>query len=309
MKILITGGAGYVGTEVIHALSNIPEVESIILYDNLSTKNFNLFLHRKIAHKNIQLVRGDMLDSRKLKEVVAASDVILHLAAVVTTPFSNESPHRFEQVNNWGTAELCYAVEEAQIDKLIYLSSMSVYGSRETVINENSAPDPKTFYGISKLRGEEHIARLLNKTNTTIIRCGNVYGFSPAMRFDAVINRFMFEANFLNRITIQGSGKQKRAFIHVNSVVNVLVAAILGQFPGGIYNLADKNLSVLELVAAIKDIYPSLEFLFVNQHMQLRNITLDLELNLKKYLDLQPTDLHNDLLDFSNQFAFRPRVS
>lgn len=306
MRVLITGGAGYVGTEIIQALSGLDNIDSIVIYDNLSRKNYNLFIHKNLPKQNVSLVRGDLLDSRKLKKAVQESDVVIHLAAVVITPFSNESPHQFEQVNNWGTAELCYAIEESDIQRVIYLSSLSVYGSSDQIVNEQSPTNPKTFYGISKLRGEDHINRLKDKTETIILRCGNIYGFSPALRFDAVINRFMFEANYENRITIQGDGKQKRAFIPISNVIKALVPTVFGKLPGGIYNLADKNLSILELSATIKEIYPALEFLFVNQHIKLRNIELDLNLKIREYIPLQATDLPDDLREFASHFSFHP---
>lgn len=224
MKILVTGGAGYIGTELVKLLSMSSEVDEIRIYDNLSRNNYNLFLGSKLKqHQKVKYIYGDILDSRNLRKALNEIDVVYHLAAVVTTPFANTDPHFYEQVNHWGTAELTYAVEESKVSKLIYVSSVSVYGSSNTIVTEKSIPNPKTFYGISKLRGEEHVARLNNKLNTYILRSGNVYGFSESMRFDAVINRFAFESNFSKRISINGNGKQKRSFIHINSISHALV--------------------------------------------------------------------------------------
>ena len=83
-------------------------------------------------------------------------------------------------------------------------------------------PSPESFYGISKFHGEEHIARLDGQKKVHIIRAGNVYGYNPVMRIDAVFNRFMFEANFNGRININGDGSQVRAFIHVEKLASLL---------------------------------------------------------------------------------------
>ena len=161
MKVLITGGAGYVGTVLTKNLVKIPEVEKIIVYDNLSRKNSNLFLGDRLPNsEKIELVVGDILDLRKLKMVLEGVDVVFHLAARVSTPFANVDADFHEQVNHWGTAELVSAVEASNVEKFIFTSSTSVYGASEDYIQETQAPDPKTFYGISKFRGEEHVKRL-----------------------------------------------------------------------------------------------------------------------------------------------------
>lgn len=310
MKVLVTGGAGYVGTELVSSLLDQEAVDEIIVYDNLSRHNYNLFLGHTLYHTNpfnkikITFVSGELLDSRKLGMVLEGVDVVFHLAAKVLTPFNNTSGHEFEQTNHWGTAELVYAIEESNVKRLIYMSSTSVYGSAHA--NEDTAPDPQTLYGISKLRGEEHVHRLFDKIDTYIIRCGNVYGYNRSMRFDAVINRFMFEANFKRRISIHGNGKQSRSFIHIASVADVLARMLLAKVPSGVYNLVEKNLQVLDIVDILKEIYPDLEFIFVNQHLTLRELTVDTKLKLDEYLpDILPNNpLRQELANFKQHFSF-----
>ena len=305
MKVLITGGAGYIGTGLIHKLAGNDKVSEIIVYDNLSRPNYNLFLHKNIPDANIKFVFGDILDSRKLREMLKGVDVVYHLAAKVTTPFANTDPHFFEQVNHWGTAELVYAIEESEVSKLVYTSSTSVYGASDRLVDEDSIPNPRTYYGISKLRGEEHVRRLNDKINTIILRCGNVYGYNPSMRFDAVINHFMFDAHFKNRIQIQGNGKQTRAFIHIEKVDEALAKLMETNIPSGVYNLSDKNMSVLEVVDVIKEIYPELEFIFINQHMDLRELHVNPKSRLYQYFKFPETNLKDELIAFKESFAFR----
>lgn len=106
MKILVTGGAGYIGTELIRQLALLPEVEQIILYDNLSRNNYNIFLHSGIKRGKVKFIKGELLDSRLLKQVVKDVDIVYHLAARVSTPMTNESSHLFEQVNHWAQPNL-----------------------------------------------------------------------------------------------------------------------------------------------------------------------------------------------------------
>ena len=306
MKVLITGGAGYVGTKLVKRLVSEPTIEKIIVYDNLSKGHHNFFLGDTYTnHTKIQAVRGDILDTRQLKKLLKETDVVVHLAAIVTTPFANTDPHFYEQVNHWGTAEVVYSAEESEVSKFIYLSSTSVYGASDEVADENTVPSPSTFYGISKLRGEEHVNRLSEKMTAINIRGGNVYGYSKSMRFDAVINRFMFDANFTGRIQIFGNGKQSRAFIHIDHLTDSIAKTIVGNVKSGTYNLVDKNLQILDLVDVLKEIYPDLEFLFSNQHMNLRELKISKESALFDQIDrFSDSDIKDELVTFKGQFAF-----
>ena len=153
MNVLVTGGAGYIGTELVSALISNPAVKKVVIYDNLSRFNYNLFLgERLLQQEKLSFIKGELLDSRNLRKVLTGIDVVYHLAAKATTPFSNTDAHAYEQVNHWGTAELVYAIEESTVKRFIYTSSTGVYGSSEIPVDENTATDPKSLYAISKLR-------------------------------------------------------------------------------------------------------------------------------------------------------------
>lgn len=306
MNVLVTGGAGYLGTELIRQLAKNPSVDKIKIYDNLSRDNYALFTgHKYDRHENISFIHGELLDSRKLRKALEDVDVVYHLAAKVTTPFANTDPHFFEQVNHWGTAELIYAVEESNVQHFVYSSSIGVYGSSNKEVDEETEPNPKTFYAISKFRGEEHVSRLQNKMKTHIIRCGNIYGYSRSMRFDSVINKFVFESNFNNRISIHGDGKQNRAFVHVDHVADVFNQLLINEVPSGIYNLVEKNISILDIVDVMKEVNPDLEFIFINQHLKLRNIKVSTRLKLSEYLDVkQNYSFKDQVIAFHDKFSF-----
>ncbi|MFC2100405.1 NAD-dependent epimerase/dehydratase family protein [Bacteroidota bacterium] len=304
MNVLITGGAGYIGNELTFRLIENPEIDKIIIYDNLSRRNYNLFLDTKYPESKVKFVRGELLDTRKIRTVLKDIDVVCHLAAKVSTPFANEDSHLFEQINHWGTAELVYAVEESNVKKFIYTSSTSIYGASHEFIDINSTPNPKTFYGSSKLRSEPHVKRLGEKIPSYILRCGNVYGYSPSVRFDAVINRFMFEANFTGRIQISGNGMQHRAFVHVDKVVNVILNLLNHDFEPDTYNLVEKNISINEVADVVKEIYPDLEIIFINQHLTMREILIKQDDRLKPMITRKDRTLKEELLSFKERFAF-----
>ena len=304
MNVLITGGAGYIGTELVYKLAELNEVESIVVYDNLSRGNFNLFIGHKVVSAKVKFVHGEILDSRKLKKALNNIDVVFHFAAKVTTPFANTDGHIYEQTNHWGTAELTYALEESAVKKLIFLSTTGVYGNTKQPADENTLPEPDSFYSISKLRAEQYVKRLSGKINTIIIRLGNVYGYSKSMRFDAVINRFMFDAHFTNRITINGSGSQHRSFIHIDKTTDVLAQLLQKEIANATYNLTDKTLSILDIVEVIKIIYPDLESFFINQNYTGHNLEVGTQSLLLKYITLPESNLENELKAFKGKFTF-----
>lgn len=306
MKVLVTGGAGYIGTELINLLISQDQVNEVIVYDNLSRLNFNIFLGLK--HKNhlkLSFIKGELLDSRGLRKVLKGVEVVYHLAAKVTTPFANTDAHTYEQVNHWGTAELVYAVEESDVKKFIYMSSTAVYGSSQDEVEENTFPDPKTPYAIAKYRGEDHVRRLMKKIDTYIFRCGNVYGYSKSMRFDSVINKFVFESNFDKRITIQGDGKQSRSFIHIDQISRALSNLLHTRLPSGTYNLIERNLKVIDIVDVLKQLIPQLEFIFINQHMKLNELSVKENAMVNKTLGIiNHRDIKEELEEFIGRFSF-----
>lgn len=304
MKVLVTGGAGYVGTSLCEILLASGKVDELTVFDNLSRHNFNLFIGQNKLNGNIKFVEGDILDSRKLRKAVQGVDAVIHLAAKVTAPFADQDAHLFEQVNHWGTAEVTYAAEESDVKKLIYLSSVSVYGSGESARSIDSELNPKTFYGISKMRGEEHVQRLSRKMKTHVIRCGNVYGYNRSMRFDAVINKFLFEANFHQKINIHGDGQQHRPFVHVNTVCETLMNVLFEDGESSISNLVEHNYSINDIAEVLKELYPELEMIFINNNMRLRELKIDVQSgNLASGFE-ELDVLRERLVVFKKEFTF-----
>ena len=304
MHVFITGGAGYLGTALTDQLAQNPNIKKVTVYDNLSRANYQLFFARNKWPKNkVHFIQGDILDSRKLKRCLQSVDVVYHLAAKVTTPFADQNPHLFEQVNHWGTAELVYAIEESKVQQFYFLGSASVYGSGKDIKTEESPVAPLTYYGTSKHRAEAHVQRLSEHIPAYIIRCGNIYGYNRSLRFDAVINRFMFEAHINGRITIQGTGEQHRPFIHVDRAAKHLVNMLDAPQLPGIYNLAEQNLAVGEIAHTIKEIYPELEFLFVNQHLEMLELQIKPSNELNTFNTNFKEQLMQDLKDFQTYFS------
>ncbi len=307
MRVLVTGGAGYVGTELVHALLEGSNVERLTIYDNLSRRNLNLFISKTLPPPETRFVLGDILDTRLLRAEIEQADVVYHLAARVMTPFGHDDPHVYEQVNHWGTAELSYLLEAGTVRRVVYASSTSVYGTSSGPADRATVPNPSSHYGWSKLRGERTFEHLDAECEVYVARCGNVYGYSPSMRFDSVVNRFMFEAHFRNRITVNGSGQQKRPFLHVRNACRGLVAMGQGRVPAGIYNLVDRNTSILELARTVGGLYPGLETLYTDQDLKLRNLEVLPDRDLAARVGSLSAELADELDELRGRFAFTPR--
>lgn len=294
------------GTELVYALAAEPAVQQIVVYDNLIRNNYNLFLGRtKLDATKVKFVKGDILDTRKLKKEIEKADIVYHLAAKVTTPFADHNPHEFDQINNWGTAELSYLVEESNVKKLIYTSSASVYGASQSVADIGEPLSPKTFYGISKMHGEEHVDRLKNSgTEIFILRLGNVYGYSKSMRFDSVINKFVFEANFANRLRIFGDGNQFRSFVHIDRLSNYLKNFAINNLAPNTYNVVESTFSINQIVDELKKIFPALEMVFVNQNMNMRSLNVAPDTRLSGLGDIKKNTLEEDLRQLKESLTF-----
>ena len=303
MKVMVTGGAGYIGNELVYRLSAEPGIKDILVYDNLYKGNYNLFTGlRKITGNNVRFIQADILDSRSLRKHMEGVDVVIHLAAKVETPYADQNAHDFEQTNHWGTAEVVYTAEEVGVKRLMYLSSQSVYGQGEVTTTDHPRV-PISYYSISKMRGEDHVMRLMEKIPVQLIRCANVYGYSKNLRVETPINQMIFDAHFTNRIAIHGSPEHRQTHISVYRLVEVMARMVKREMDSDVYNLSHRKMSSLDMLDALKELYPDLETIFVDQHIPLHDLTVECDDRLKAMLP-GDTTMVEDLVKFRELFTF-----
>lgn len=303
MKIMVTGGAGYIGNELVYRLSAEPGIKDILVYDNLCKGNYNLFTGlRKVPNNNVRFIQADILDSRSLRKHMDGVDVVIHLAAKVETPFADQNAHDFEQTNHWGTAEIVYTAEEVGVQRLIYLSSQSVYGHGEASAADHPRV-PDSYYGISKMRGEDHVFRLMENIPVQLIRCANVYGYSKNLRVETPVNQMIFDAHFTNRIAIHGSPEHTQTHISVYRLVEVMARMVKREMESDVYNMSHRKMSSLDMADALKELYPRLETIFVDQHIPLRDLTMECDERLQEMLP-EDTTMVEDLVKFQELFTF-----
>ena len=224
-KVLITGGAGFIGSNLAEELV---KTNSVRILDNITTGNLENL--KKIKDK-IEIIKGDIRDFETVKKAIKGTDYIFHLAALVSVPESIKKPIETNNVNVSGTLNILSASKELGVKRVIFTSSCAVYGNTaKQPIKENSKLRPESPYALTKLIGEEY-CKLFSKLynlETVSLRCFNVYGpkQNPKSAYAAVIPKFISEALRSKIPTIYGDGNQTRDFVFVKDVVNANILAM-----------------------------------------------------------------------------------
>jgi UDP-glucose 4-epimerase len=220
-KILVTGGAGFIGFHLCKKLLEF--TPNLTIYDNLSSGK----LENVKDLPKVNFVKGDILDPKKLSSLEKA-DLIFHLAAQVVVPYSMENPIEDFETNARGTLNV---LEKARKDnaRLVFASSAAVYGNPTKIPTpEDYGPNPFSCYGLSKVVGEEYCNIYVNQygLDITILRFANVYG----SRCHGVISDFLDKiSRNPEKLEIIGTGLQSRDFVYVSDVVDALILSAVSE--------------------------------------------------------------------------------
>lgn len=282
MRVLVTGGAGFIGSNLVDALL-VDGNYQVRVIDNFATG------HRKnLAHcaSDIELVEGDIRDLEIVEDAVQGVDMILHQAALPSVPRSIKAPVTSNDVNIGGTLKLLSAASKAGVKRVIMASSSSVYGDTPTLPKiETMTPNPMSPYAVTKLTGEHYLsvfARLYN-IETLAIRYFNVFGprQDPTSVYSGVISKFMTAAIEKSKYTVSGDGPQARDFTFVENVVQANLLALKAEkLSGEVINVAcGEKYTLLNLIAAI-------------------NVAAEVDLPIE-FIESRPGDVKYSLADIS----------
>lgn len=256
MKYLITGGAGFIGSNIAEKL--VEKGEDVRILDNFSTgrrENIAPLLDK------IELIEGDIRDLPTVKEAVKGIDYILHQGAIPSVPRSIASPIESNEANANGTLNLLVAARDEGVKRMVYASSSSVYGDTpELPKKEDMRPNPLSPYAVAKLAGE-HYCQVFFKIyglETVCLRYFNVFGprQDPTSQYAAVVPKFITAILLGKSPVIYGDGLQSRDFIYIENVICAnLLATQSPEAPGKVYNMAcQKRFTLLELIDVLNGI-------------------------------------------------------
>jgi nucleoside-diphosphate-sugar epimerase len=252
MKILVTGGAGYVGTSLVPIL--LDQGHEVLVLDNLMFGGDQLlpFFRRP----NFSFVRGDIRNREDLAPAVRDRDVIVHLAAIVGYPACRKDPRLAEDVNVGGTRLLASLLSRDQL--VLYGSTGSNYGKVEVVCTEETPLHPLSLYGQTKTLGEQH---LLDNCTTVAYRFATAFGVSPRLRLDLLVNDFTYKSVTQGYLVVYEK-HFKRTFIHVHDMGRAFALAIdkAETMKGEVYNAGSNAMNfskedICELIKAKVDCY------------------------------------------------------
>ena len=235
MKVLIVGGAGYVGGGIVDLLSKENEVT---VYDSL--------IYENSYRKNVDFIFGDIRDYKKINNILDQFDAVIWLAALVGDGACAINPALTHEINSETVKNLAKNFK----GKIVFLSTCSVYGAQEGVLDESSEVNPLSEYASSKLIAEKYLA----DSDSIIFRLGTLFGIGDKfsrIRLDLVVNILTTKAYIDKKMSVFG-GEQWRPLLHVKDVANA-IAHTLDTQTNRVFNLHYKNFKIIEIANEIKN--------------------------------------------------------
>jgi len=255
-RVLVSGGAGYIGCVLVPAL--LRRGYKVRVFDKLIFGANGL----DAVRDQIELIQGDIcqFDANVLEDI----DSVIHLAGLSNDPSAEYNPEANIRINVEGTRNVAEACVAKGIERFVFASSCSLYyshNSYEGLLDENSEANPTAPYSLSKKKGEELLRDLASSTFCPVfLRKGTVFGFSPRMRYDLVVNTFVKDAWAKGCLTVNGGGEMWRPLVSVDDVADAYIKAL--ELPrekaqSKAFNVLHKNYRILELAHWIKHVLRS----------------------------------------------------
>lgn len=248
MRILITGGAGFIGKHLTKFL--LEKEHSITIFDNFSNSTKESI--NPLIHIGAKIIEGDITIQDEISNAVKEQDIVIHLAAKISVSESITNPSKIFQVNIDGTKNILAACKNNSIKKIIVASSAAVYGesSPNVKLSEKSETNPMSPYGESKLKMEQEIKKfeLKNDINYVILRFFNIYGSGQSKEYAGVISKFIERTRQDKPLEIFGDGLQTRDFVSIKDVISSIHKAISFD-KNGTFNIASGRIVTIKELA------------------------------------------------------------
>jgi len=246
MRIVVTGGAGYLGSCLCRRL--LEEGHEVKCLDNLmyGVEPIKPLLENSKFH----LVEGDIRDMTAITTAINGAEAVIHLASIVGQQAANLNPKATMEINYLATKNIAELCTLHCINHFVFASTCSVYGAQPNdLINENSPTCPVDLYGETKIKSEAAVLDVF--PTATILRTATLFGLSRRMRFDLAVNRFVAQAIQDKKLTVFG-GRQYRPFLHVEDAVEAYLLVLRDELQG-IYNISWENWQIAEVARRIAE--------------------------------------------------------
>jgi UDP-glucose 4-epimerase len=251
MKILVTGGAGFIGKHLVKYF--LDNNNSVTIFDNFSNSTRKSINH--LIKKGAKIIEGDITKILDLEKITKDHEIVIHLAAKISVSESISNPSKTFLVNVNGTRNILEVCKKNNFKHIIIASSAAVYGEgvEDIKLKENQKLKPISPYGESKMKMEQEIEMFLKNKNITytILRFFNIYGPNQSDEYAGVISKFLKKIKQNENLEIFGDGSQTRDFVSINDIVNSINYAMQQQ-KSGIYNIGSgKSITIKELAEKI----------------------------------------------------------
>ena len=293
--VLVTGGAGFIGSHLVDRL--VSEGYAVRVVDDLSTGRLeNIGDH--LSRGSVDFVQGDIRDSELIRKCVDGVNVVVHLAALTSVPFSVKNPDLTFDVNVSGSINLMRACVEEGVGRFVFASTCAVFGNPEFLpVNENAQVNPISPYAESKLLAERYCNGFYDRgvLEPVVLRFFNVFGTRQGLsEYSGVITRFVDRCRRGLPLVVYGDGLQTRDFVNVSDVVEGILAAMRrGGIEGEVFNIGSGKATSLNVLA--------------KEVLELAGVDLGIHYEEPRAGDIK--DSYADISKAKRLLGFEPKVS
>lgn len=272
MKILVAGGAGYIGSVFTRQL--LEKGYTVIVFDNLSLGGDAVI--DLLPHKRFRLISGDIRNKEQIRKALENIDCVVNLAALVGEPSCNNDPKKTNDINYKGAKNLCDSSKRLGIKCFIQISTCSNYGISDThhPATEDSPLYSNSIYSKTKIAAEKYVLKQSTPDFcATVLRLATAYGISPRMRFDTLVNEFVRDAFVSKKITIY-QPHTWRSFVHVSDIAWAIILCLntpTNKINGHVFNIVNKNYQKQELVDFVKKYISDCKTELIETNTQIRD--------------------------------------
>jgi nucleoside-diphosphate-sugar epimerase len=259
MNVLVTGGCGYVGSALVPRLQARDDVDSVTVFDSLSAGSPRNLMAARVAD-GFGFRKGDVREYGDVESAMRGVDAVIHLAAITGASSTHDRAEETREVNLRGTENVLKAARKLDVGTVVLASSCNVYGrATSTDLGETTDPDPINPYAETKRDAEHLLAEYVSEHDLrgTALRMSTNYGYAPGIRFNLVVNGFVFRALTGRPLSVYGDGTNWRPFVHVEDAAAAFAGAACdpGAWPDLVYNVGsnDENYRIAEVAEIVKE--------------------------------------------------------